>query len=84
VQDLFASAQKAFAAGMGDWDLQPLETVNPAVWGRTLLGALGPETLKVRHGMCERDIIKLYGWVLQLQLHAGLPAVRSYKGMLAC
>jgi hypothetical protein len=30
-QDLLASAQKAFSAGMGDWDLQPLETIDPQV-----------------------------------------------------
>jgi hypothetical protein len=32
------------------------------VRGRVLLGPLGPETLKVHHGMSEQDILRLYRW----------------------
>lgn len=52
MQDLAASVQKAFASGLGDWHLQPLELAAPLYQQRLLLGALGPEQLHLHHGVC--------------------------------
>lgn len=61
LQDLVRAAQKTVASGMGDWHLQPVEYASPLFQQRMLLGALGPETLKTRHGLEEKQALLLYG-----------------------
>lgn len=60
-RDLARSAEKALAAGVGDWHLQPLQDMSPSLQQRLLVGPLGPETLHVRHGLEEARILALYG-----------------------
>ncbi|GIL67239.1 hypothetical protein Vafri_20683 [Volvox africanus] len=59
--DLSAALQKSIAAGMGEWDLRADGTwCHPEIQQRLLRGPLGPEALKNRYRMQERDIISLY------------------------
>ncbi|GFR43411.1 hypothetical protein Agub_g4492 [Astrephomene gubernaculifera] len=59
--DLSAAIQKSVASGMGEWDLRADGLWgNPEIQERLLRGPLGPETLKNRYHMKERDILSLY------------------------
>lgn len=60
LEELERAAEKAFAAGMGDWHLQPRRDSAPRFRERMLLGPLGPEALKARHGLSEEDCLRLY------------------------
>jgi len=64
MRDLALAVQKAFASGLGDWHLQPLETASPAYQQRLLMGALGPEQLHLHHGECPRPrlLSAAQGW----------------------
>ena len=61
MRELARAAEKAFASGLGDWHLQPLNDADPKLWRRMLLGPLGPETLKTHHGLSEEACLGLYG-----------------------
>lgn len=66
MQELAGATEKAFASGMGDWDLQPPEPGSYGYRSGILRGPLGPEALKNIHGMDEKDILRLYRL---LQIH---------------
>jgi hypothetical protein len=60
MQDLEEASKKAIAAGMGDWDLQPLEQQSAGIRSRVFKGPLGPEVLKHEHGLSPDEILSLY------------------------
>ncbi|KAL6759891.1 hypothetical protein V8C86DRAFT_3024605, partial [Haematococcus lacustris] len=60
-EDLLEATCKSFAAGLGEAQLQAVGAwAHPGLQERLLAGPLGPEALKLRHGLREDAALRLY------------------------
>jgi hypothetical protein len=89
LQDLLRAAEKALAAGLGDWHLQSIQDISPEFEQHVLMGALGPETLKHKHKLPEPQILHIYGLLhrhctgFQQEVHAALTGAEHREQLLA-